>query len=97
MITSYDDVMRTIIEVPAEQLEALAELCRRENISRAEAIRRAIAAHVGRARRDAAAPAFGLWRDRAIDGLAYERRFRQEWDAPPAAQAPGSRRRRRSR
>jgi hypothetical protein len=86
--------MRTIIEVPAEQLEALAELCRLENISRAEAIRRAIAAHVRRGRREAAAPAFGLWRDRAIDGLAYERRLRQEWDAaPPPRPAPRSRRR----
>ena len=83
--------MRTIIEVPLAQLEALAEICRRENISRAEAIRQAIAAHVQRSRREAAAPAFGLWRNRAIGGVAYERRIRQEWEA--AGRKPRRRRR----
>ncbi len=87
--------MRTIIEVPADQLEALAEICRREHISRAEAIRQAIAGHVRRVRRDAPAAAFGLWRGRAVDGLAYERRLRQEWSAPtpPPARRPARRRR----
>jgi hypothetical protein len=75
--------MRTIIEVPEAQLDALDALCRRENISRAEAIRRAVAAYVGRASAAARASAFGLWRDRGIDALAYERGLRAEWDAAP--------------
>ena len=35
--------MRTIIELPGEQVDALDALCRRDGISRAEAIRRAVA------------------------------------------------------
>ncbi len=71
--------MRTIIEMPEAQLRALAELCQREKISRAEAIRRAVADYAGRKRVDGAEQAFGLWRRRRVDGLAYERRLRREW------------------
>ena len=42
MMTWYDDAMRTIIDLPDEQIRKLAELCKREHISRAEAVRRAI-------------------------------------------------------
>jgi hypothetical protein len=88
--------MRTIIELPAHQLEALADLCRSEGISRAEAIRQAIA-HYTRGRRSrAVAAAFGLWRQRPIDGLEYERQLRDEWAGNrDAARARRSVRRRR--
>ena len=76
--------MRTIIELPEDQLEALASLCRSEGISRAEAIRRAVAQYMGQRRDATAADAFGLWRDRPIDGLDYERQLRDEWAAEPA-------------
>ena len=72
--------LRTIIDLPAEQLESLDALCRREKISRAEAIRRAVAEHVRRHRGDAADRAFGLWRARKEDGLKYQARIRREWD-----------------
>jgi len=75
--------VRTIIELPEDQLEALASLCRSEGISRAEAIRRAVAHYVGQRRDATAAGAFGLWRDRPIDGLEYERQLRDEWAAEP--------------
>ncbi len=35
--------MRTIVDLPAEQVKKLALVCRKEKISRAEAIRRALA------------------------------------------------------
>ena len=82
--------MRTIIELPPAQIDALDALCRREQISRAEAIRQAVAAHVGRASAVARASAFGLWRDRGIDALAYERQMREEWDRPPRVKAAKS-------
>ena len=72
--------MRTIIEVPPNQLEALDGLCEREGISRAEAIRRAIAEHVLRNPPPDRASAFGLWRARGIDGLEYQKAIRSEWD-----------------
>ena len=85
MMTWYDDViMRTIVDLPEPQVEALDALCRAERISRAEAIRRAVALLL----RDRPAAelhrAFGLWRGREEDGLSYERRVRREWDRPRA-------------
>jgi hypothetical protein len=76
MITLYDN--GTIVEIPAEQLDRLSEICRREKISRAEAIRRAIHIYTkqltlrGR-------EAFGLWKGRAKDGREYEDHLRGEW------------------
>ncbi len=71
--------MRTIIELPDDQLQALADLCEAAGISRAEAIRRAVRAYTRQHRRDGVAQAFGLWRQRRVGGLAYERRLREEW------------------
>lgn len=78
-MTRYDDAVRTIIDLPDEQLERLDVLCRRDGISRAEAVRRAIAAHVRQARAEGPDSALGLWRGRGVDGLAYERGLRAEW------------------
>lgn len=75
--------MRTIIELPEDQLEALASLCRSEGISRAEAIRRAVGEYVGQRRHATVAAAFGLWRDRPIDGLEFECELREEWTSVP--------------
>jgi predicted transcriptional regulator len=71
--------MRTIIELPDDLLAHLDAHCRRENVSRAEAIRQAIAAMLaGRSKTDAAG-AFGLWRDRGADAQAELDRLRDEW------------------
>lgn len=78
-MTWYDDVMRTIVELPEQQLKALADVCEREGISRAEAVRRAVQAFVDGQRPGDAPAAFGCWRRRRIRGLAYERRLRAEW------------------
>jgi hypothetical protein len=72
--------MRTIIDVPETQLEALDAWCRLEGVSRAEAIRRAVDVLLERHRAGKAKPAFGLWRGRGIDGLKYQRDLRREWD-----------------
>jgi hypothetical protein len=79
MMPSYDDSVRTIVDLPEEQLKALAEICQRQGISRAEAVRRAVAEYAGRRVTGDASRAFGLWRGRGVDGLAYERRLRREW------------------
>jgi len=71
--------MRTIIELPQDQLTDLDAHCRRENLSRAEAIRRAVAAMLAERSSTDVAAAFGLWRDREIDGLAEQNRLRDEW------------------
>lgn len=79
--------MRTIIDLQAAQLEALDAICAREGISRAEAVRRAVSRYVEAVGAGRGESAFGIWRGRAVDGLDYERRLRDEWEA-----APGGRR-----
>ena len=74
--------MRTIIELPAAQLEALDALCQREGISRAEGVRRSVAQYVREKRASVPDEAFGLWRGRGVDGLSYEADLRREWDTP---------------
>lgn len=81
MITFYDDAMRTIIELPDEQVRALDTWRESRGLSRAEAVRRAVA-HLLQHEVDAraaATAAFGLWRERALDGLAEQERLRAEW------------------
>jgi len=78
--------MRTIIELPDEQVRALADYCARERISRAEAVRRAVSRLMddpaqSKARRKAALEAaFGMWKDRGIDAVEYQRALRAEWE-----------------
>jgi hypothetical protein len=80
-MTLYDDIMRTIIDLPPGDVDALDALCRREGISRAEAIRRAVAQHLLANRAGDPNHAFGLWRARPVDGLRYQQRLRREWDS----------------
>lgn len=80
--------MRTIVELPDTQVKALARLCRKEGISRAEAIRRAVNGLVaGQEAAEAQAgmrAAFGLWRGRRPDGRGYVEALRAEWEEPVA-------------
>ena len=77
--------MRTIIELPDEQVRALADYCAREKVSRAEAVRRAVEvltgdADRGREVRQAAFDAgFGIWGDRR-DAREIVEELRREWD-----------------
>jgi metal-responsive CopG/Arc/MetJ family transcriptional regulator len=72
--------MRTIVDLAEEQLRALDGLCRQERISRAEAVRRAVAEYVRQYRRAEGKRAFGLWRTRRVDGVKYQQALRREWD-----------------
>lgn len=70
--------MRTLVDIPESQIQAIQALTERSKLSRAEIIRRAIAAYLERHQ----APgdeAFGLWQVQAEDGVAYQERVRAEW------------------
>jgi metal-responsive CopG/Arc/MetJ family transcriptional regulator len=71
--------MRTLIDIPDTQIEALATLSARENQSRAALIREAIAEYLARHRQADTQAAFGLWGAEAEDGVAYQDRLRAEW------------------
>jgi predicted transcriptional regulator len=71
--------VRTIIDLPKQQIEALKELGAQSKLSRAELIRRAVQEYVARQKQPSTDDAFGLWRAREQDGLAYQRALRDEW------------------
>ena len=72
--------MRTLVDIPDEQIEDLAVICEAKKVSRAEVIRQAIASYIDTNKR-VPVDAFGLWKahpDR-LDGLAYQEQARSEW------------------
>ena len=81
-MTPYDDAMRTIIDLPDDQLAALDAWRVAHGVSRAEAVRRAVAKLLDDkpARHAAIDAAFGLWRGRVTNGLEEQERLRGEWD-----------------
>lgn len=79
MMTWHDDVMRTIIELPDDQLEALGNLCVLENVSRAEMIRRAVGNYLQANQTGKGKNAFGLWKKKKVNALKYEAKLRAEW------------------
>lgn len=74
--------MRTIVDLPEEHVRALDRLREREDVSRAELIRRAVEAYVQshsvKALKDL--PGFGAWKRKRVEGVKYQRRLRSEWD-----------------
>ncbi len=70
--------MRTIIEISDHQLAALAEICEREQISRAEAIRRALDVMLAQKQSATREAAFGAWETRG-DSRAAVDALREEW------------------
>jgi metal-responsive CopG/Arc/MetJ family transcriptional regulator len=76
----YDIViMRTIIDLPDKQVAALGEFCARENVSRAEAIRRAVDSLLATQRSHQRDAAFGAWSPRGDSRSAVDA-LRNEWE-----------------
>ena len=73
--------MRTIVELPDEQVAALRDLCTREKASRAEIIRRAVGQYVQSQQSGKGKGAFGLWKKKKLNALDYEAELRAEWRA----------------
>ena len=71
--------MRILVDISEKQLKALTRLSKARKSSRAVIIREALSAHLDRQQPNAIDAAFGLWSDRAIDGLEYQRKLREEW------------------
>lgn len=71
--------MRTLVDLPRQDVEALDRIALRHEASRAKIIRQAVREYLARTDPSKDDAAFGLWSDRAEDGLAYQRRLRSEW------------------
>jgi len=84
-ISCDDDAMRTIVELPEEQIKALDTYRKRHGISRAEAVRRAVAAFIPAELHKKIDfyrhPAFGSSKTfRKEDSIELVRRLRDEWE-----------------
>ena len=71
--------MRTLVTFEDEQIRALDTLARRQRVSRAELIRRAVDRFLEDKTSGDDLPSFGLWDGAAGDGLAYQEELRSEW------------------
>ncbi len=72
--------MRTLVDIPDEELEELTTISKARNVSRASLLRCAVSEFLKREKRDTLEDAFGMWADRNIDGLEYQLKIRSEWD-----------------
>ncbi len=73
--------MRTIVDLPEEQIAQLAALADEKTLSRAELVRRAVAEYLRTHYRQNEDEAFGLWKQRDINSLDYENALRNEWES----------------
>jgi predicted transcriptional regulator len=71
--------MRALVDIEDTQIQRLDELARRQKRSRAAVIRQALREYIDASTAQSADEAFGLWGDRAVDGLEYQERIRSEW------------------
>jgi predicted transcriptional regulator len=73
--------MRTLIDLPDEDIERLDKLARFHNRSRAAEVREAVRMYLrGRSGNDWIRRGAGYWRDRTDigDGVEYQRRLRED-------------------
>lgn len=74
--------MRTIVDIPEDQIEALDRLRGPRKVSRSALIRAAVKVYLREhdtpGLKDL--PGFGSWKGKGEDGLDYQRKVREEWD-----------------
>jgi metal-responsive CopG/Arc/MetJ family transcriptional regulator len=71
--------MRTLVDLPEAELEQLNALSRERRVSRAQLIRQAVTGYLEQ-NRTGLEETFGLWKKKAVDGVAYQERLRGEWE-----------------
>jgi metal-responsive CopG/Arc/MetJ family transcriptional regulator len=71
--------MRTLVDLPENDIEQLNQLSRARKTSRTQLIRLAVTGFLAQ-NRPGFDEAFGIWKDRPEDGVAYQERLRREWD-----------------
>jgi hypothetical protein len=72
--------MRTIVDLPEEQVRAVALLCEREGISRAEAVRRGLAKLLAESGQGGWEQAFGAWKGKKLKSRDFVKKLRAEWN-----------------
>ncbi len=72
--------MRTLVDLPQEDITLLNKLAKADSVSRAELVRRAVATYLEPHRTVSLRDGFGIWAGMKEDGLAYQERLRSEWE-----------------
>jgi predicted transcriptional regulator len=73
--------MRTMIDIPDALVKTLETAARIKKVSRAEIIRQSLEHDIKRIRQELFELACGAWKDHPVDGLAHQRKMRdEEWD-----------------
>lgn len=72
--------MRTLVDIPDSDLKQLTRLSSVRKVSRAHLLRCAVDEYLKKQKTDTFDDSFGMWADRGIDGLEYQRKIRSEWD-----------------
>ena len=72
--------MRTLIDIPENDLKRLTRLSKARKVPRAQLVRTAISEYLRKQRGDGLEKLAGIWADRNIDGLDYQLAMRREWD-----------------
>ena len=73
--------MRTIVDIPDIQVKALNQLSKKKRVSKAEIIRQALTNYLTQYLeiRKSFKDSFGLWKDKNIDDIEYQKKLRNEW------------------
>jgi hypothetical protein len=77
--------MRTIVDIPKEQIQALDTYAKSKGISRAAVVREAVATYLPHKPKKKISfrddPSFGSWKaPTGFDSVEYVRKLRAEWD-----------------
>jgi len=77
--------MRTIVDLPKEQILALDTYAKAKGVSRAAVVREAVATYLPRKPKKKLSfrddPSFGSWKaPKGFDSVEYVRKLRAEWD-----------------
>ena len=71
--------MRTIIDLPKDHLEKLSFFAKQAGLSRTEIIRRIVSDWMKISLPKNSESAFGLWADKKIDSIKFQKKLRDEW------------------
>jgi hypothetical protein len=71
--------LRTLIDIPDEDIEVIGSVTAKLGISRAEFVRRALTASLVPYRGTDRADAFGVLKGKLPDGVDYQEKIRGEW------------------
>lgn len=74
--------MRTIVDIPDEQVKILNQLSKKKGVSRAKIIRQALTKYIADYSKTKKGfdAAFAIWKNKNLDSLSYQRELRDEWD-----------------